>query len=72
MAAEQDDNLNQPTENPEYPGHSRRASLWWFVWVPVIIVVILWIGGWSFGNYGGPWSTKPKVEQPTISDPLRS
>lgn len=44
---------------------------WWWVWIPVIIVVILWIGGWSFGNYGGPWSPKPRSLQPQISEPAK-
>lgn len=48
---------------------TRGSSLWWFVWLPIIVVVILWIGGWSFGNYGGPWSSKPEPDHPTISDP---
>jgi hypothetical protein len=72
MAADQDHNLNQQTKKPEYIDHPRQAFLWWFVWIPAIIVVILWIGGWTFGNYGGPWSSKPKAEQPRISDPLPS
>lgn len=46
-----------------------RWFSWWWVWIPIIIVVILWIGGWSFGNYGGPWSPQPRSVQPQISDP---
>ena len=54
----------------EFDRRTRGSSLWWSVWIPIIVVVTLWIGGWWFGNYGGPWTSKPAhLENPKISDP---
>jgi heme A synthase len=47
----------------------RGLFSWWWVWIPVIVVVTLWLGGWGFGNYGGPWGPKPQNTEPQISDP---
>jgi hypothetical protein len=44
------------------------SSFWWYVWVPVIVAITLWIGGWWFGNYGGPWRSKPRPVQINIGD----
>jgi hypothetical protein len=68
MAGHEDHILNQPTAT--HSGRRLQGLLsWWWVWLPVIIAVTLWIGGWGFGNYGGPWSPRPRTVQPQISDP---
>lgn len=72
MPSHQNQDVNQ--EEPEAAradGSTRKRGWfsWWWVWIPVIIVVILWVAGWSFGNYGGPWSPKPRSVQPQITDP---
>jgi hypothetical protein len=70
VSGDEDRSRNQPTECLTHPQAKLRGSLlWWLVWLPVIIVVTLWIAGWGFGNYGGPWSPKPQPVQPQISDP---
>lgn len=59
----------QSEDSPRIEG----ASLfWWYVWIPVIVAITLWIGGWWFGNYGGPWGSKPQSVQPNISEPARA
>jgi heme A synthase len=64
---------NPEAERAEDPTRNEpRPFLWWCVWIPVIIVVILWIGGWWFGNYGGPWGPKPPFVQPSIGEPARA
>ena len=73
MASDESHDLNQ--QKPEGGGSNdpkptqRKWFSWWYVWIPVIVAVTLWIGGWWFGNYGGPWGSKPRNVQPKISDP---
>jgi hypothetical protein len=67
--------LNQATKQtnvePERPvGPQRWWLSWWWVWIPFIVVVILWLGGWGFGDYGGPWSARPQTGEPQITDPV--
>jgi hypothetical protein len=73
MTGHENQTLNQPTaESEPRTGPRRRLGglfSWWLVWLPVIVVVILWIGGWGFGDYGGPWSPRPRNVEPKISDP---
>jgi hypothetical protein len=66
-----EDFLNQPIEEAEGVSGRRLRGLrsWWWVWLPVIVVVTMWIAGWGYGNYGGPWSPQPRSVQPQISDP---
>jgi hypothetical protein len=75
MAEHEDPVLNQPTNQatqvPERSvGPQRWLLSWWWVWIPFIVVVTLWIGGWWFGNYGGPWSAHPQPREPQITDPV--
>lgn len=72
MASPESQDRNQPAQEEEQdcrPRTRRGWFSWWWVWIPVIIVVLFWIAGWGFGNYGGPWSPKPHAQRPTISDP---
>jgi heme/copper-type cytochrome/quinol oxidase subunit 2 len=69
MPSNEDDRVSQEEQGAASSEHSHRLFSWWWVWIPIIVVVILWIGGWTFGNYGGPWSPKPRTEQPQISEP---
>lgn len=72
MASPESPDRNQPSREKEQerPQQARRGWFsWWWVWIPIIIVVLFWIAGWGFGNYGGPWSPKPQGHTPKISDP---
>jgi hypothetical protein len=69
VAAHHDENRQHSEPEPPDQLQGRSFSSWWYVWIPVIIAVTLWIGGWWFGNYGGPWAPKPQSTQPQISDP---
>lgn len=73
MGTHEDNDLNREkfeAAGLEYSDRrTRGSSVWWFVWIPIIVAVTLWIGGWWFGNYGGPWGSKPQPDHPTISDP---
>jgi hypothetical protein len=72
MTGQEDHDLSRQEQPPDLSGPPRRRrSLfsWWWVWIPVIVVVILWLGGWGFGDYGGPWGPKPQNVHPQISDP---
>lgn len=63
---------DQQNPSPNLSGTSLfgfRIFSWWYVWIPVIVAVTLWIGGWSFGNYGSPWGSKPQSVRPKISAP---
>ncbi len=76
MATAESKNLTQRTPEPGF-AHATSvptpgASLWWLVWIPVIVVVVLWIGGWWLGNYGGPWESKPRYIEPQISQPANA
>jgi hypothetical protein len=62
---------NPELDSSDYPQRtSSKLFSWWYVWIPVIVAVTFWIGGWWFGNYGGPWGPKPQSIQPKISDPI--
>jgi heme A synthase len=70
MPSNEDDRVSQEQQEAASSEHSHRWFSWWWVWIPIIVVVTLWIGGWTFGNYGGPWSPKPRTKQPQISEPV--
>lgn len=66
-----DEGLN-PTAEPEFTADQQQEAggwFWWLVWIPITVLIILWVAGWSFGNYGGPWGPKPSNEPPQISAP---
>lgn len=71
MADNERQDLKQPEDLPATESMRPRRPLfsWWYIWIPVIVAVTLWIGGWGFGNYGGPWGSKPQFVRPKISDP---
>ncbi len=58
----------EPAYDGDPSGTVHRAGVWWLIWVPAIVVVVMWIAGWSFGNYGGPWESKPQYIEPKITD----
>lgn len=70
MTSPEDHALN-PTAEPDVPTDQQKAGgwFWWLVWIPVTVAIILWVAGWSFGNYGGPWGPKPSSVPPQISAP---
>jgi heme A synthase len=72
MASDGGQDLNQQKPEADRSNHpeqtARKLFSWWYVWIPVIVAVTLWIGGWWFGNYGGPWGSRPQFVQPKISD----
>lgn len=66
------DDLLSPSTQPEFPVDQQQESgawIWWLVWIPITVAIILWVAGWSFGNYGGPWGPKPSSVPPQISAP---
>jgi heme A synthase len=65
--SEQNPQLDR-SDDPE--STAGKLFSWWYVWIPIIVAVTLWIGGWWFGDYGGPWGPKPQSVQPQISDPI--
>jgi len=73
MAEDHSHDVNQQKAEVAQAEESTRSGRpvfsWWYIWIPVIAAVTLWIGGWWFGNYGGPWGSKPRFVQPKISDP---
>lgn len=72
MAGHEDHDLSRQEQPGELNhAHRRMGRLfsWWWVWIPVIVAVVLWLGGWGFGDYGGPWGPKPQNMQQQISDP---
>lgn len=73
MADGESHDLNQQKREDAHTEESTRSARllfsWWYIWIPVIVVVTLWIGGWWFGNYGGPWGAKSEFARPKISDP---
>ena len=73
MAAYEQNDLSRQKREAERPADlnrlTRGSSLWWFVWLPIIVVITLWIGGWWFGNYGGPWGSTPPSDHLSITDP---
>lgn len=71
MPSREDDALTSTAQPEVATGEQQTSggSYWWLVWIPLIVVVVLWIGGWSFGNYGGPWGVKPSSAPPAISAP---
>lgn len=71
MAGHEDYGLKQHEQPPESNSPRQKVGglfSWWLVWIPVIAIVTLWLGGWGFGDYGGPWGPKPQNTQPQISD----
>jgi heme A synthase len=75
MPSHEDHPVSQEAREPASSDHAnprRRWFSWWWIWIPIIVVVTLWIGGWTFGNYGGPWGPKPQNLEPQISEPAIS
>lgn len=71
MTSREDHVLN-PTAEPEVLEDQQQETggwFWWLVWIPITVAIILWVAGWSFGNYGGPWGPKPSSVPPQISAP---